>query len=78
MNGYTQHSDILMNVFSNCYFFLQMWTGVSGEAKDLVHQLLQRDPEARPSAQECLHHPWLSAPHKKQNGMHTLKPPSNK
>lgn len=29
-------------------------------AKDFVRQLLQADPEKRPSAEECLFHPWIT------------------
>ena len=35
------------------------WAGVSDEAKDFVKQLLQRDPEQRPTAKQALQHPWL-------------------
>ena len=35
------------------------WTGISDEAKDFVHQLLQREPGERPTAREALQHPWL-------------------
>ena len=28
-------------------------------AKDFVRRLLQTDPEKRPSAEECLRHPWI-------------------
>lgn len=29
-------------------------------AKDFVRWLLQTDPEKRPSAEECLRHPWIT------------------
>mmetsp|Transcript_18592 Transcript_18592/g.56153 ORF Transcript_18592/g.56153 Transcript_18592/m.56153 type:complete len:489 (-) Transcript_18592:1324-2790(-) len=35
------------------------WDRLSGDAKDLVHSLLQRDADMRPTALEALHHPWL-------------------
>lgn len=35
------------------------WEGLSDEAKDFVHTLLDRDPAKRPSAKEALKHPWL-------------------
>lgn len=38
------------------------WRGVSEAARDMVAQLLQRDPEKRPSPAAALQHPWLSGP----------------
>ncbi|XP_034234532.1 calcium/calmodulin-dependent protein kinase type IV-like isoform X2 [Thrips palmi] len=35
------------------------WDEVSDSAKDLVTQLLQVDPASRPTAEECLQHPWV-------------------
>ncbi|GAB4817118.1 hypothetical protein N2152v2_004164 [Parachlorella kessleri] len=35
------------------------WDTLSGDARDLVQSLLQRDPEKRPSALEALQHRWL-------------------
>jgi len=35
------------------------WDGISESAKDLVAQMLTVDPEARPSASQCLTHPWI-------------------
>lgn len=34
-------------------------TSIPEEAKDFVAKLLQADPEARPTAEEALRHPWL-------------------
>lgn len=36
------------------------WSQVSDEAKDFVRKLLDRDPEARPTARAALLHPWLT------------------
>lgn len=33
--------------------------GYSQEAKSFIRQLLQRDPKARPTARDALHHPWV-------------------
>jgi calcium-dependent protein kinase len=35
------------------------WKDISGEARDLVEALLQKDPAMRPSAKQALKHPWL-------------------
>lgn len=36
------------------------WPAVSEEAKDFVKKLLNKDPEARPTARAALLHPWLT------------------
>lgn len=46
-------------LYSDLDFTSPPWDRLSGEAKDLVQSLLQRDGEARPSAEEALRHPWL-------------------
>lgn len=38
-----------------------VWRQISPQAKDLIRQMLQPDPEHRPSASELLSHPWLAA-----------------
>ena len=35
------------------------WEDYSPDAKDFVLKCLVKDPEARPTAQEMLEHPWL-------------------
>jgi serine/threonine protein kinase len=35
------------------------WAGVGDEAKDVVRQLLCKDPDARPAANEMMEHPWF-------------------
>ncbi|KAE8386286.1 kinase-like domain-containing protein [Aspergillus alliaceus] len=35
--------------------------GVSEEGIDFVTRLLNRDPQARPTEQECFQHPWISS-----------------
>jgi len=36
------------------------WDKVSAEAKDLITQMLNPDPTARPSVDQCLQHAWFS------------------
>jgi len=36
------------------------WTNVSHEVKDLIKSMLNLNLEERPTAKECLKHPWLS------------------
>jgi len=42
------------------------WKGVSAEAQDFVRQMLEKDPDVRPTAAEALRHAWLR--------MNTLQP----
>ena len=36
-----------------------IWNSVSKEAKDLIKQMLQKDPKCRPTAAKVLSHPWF-------------------
>ena len=36
------------------------WGQVSGSAKDMIRQMLRKDPDQRPSAQQLLQHPWFT------------------
>jgi len=35
------------------------WENLSKSAREFVHFCLEKDPKNRPSALECLEHPWL-------------------
>jgi len=35
------------------------WNSLTTEIKDLIVKLLDRDPNKRPTAEECLSHPWF-------------------
>ena len=37
-----------------------LWSRISPEAKSLTMQLLERDPNFRPSAAQALEHKWFS------------------
>lgn len=41
-------------------FEAPVWRNISKPPKGLIHQLLTRDPEMRPSAEEALEGPWVS------------------
>uniref|UniRef100_A0A6B2L314 non-specific serine/threonine protein kinase n=1 Tax=Arcella intermedia TaxID=1963864 RepID=A0A6B2L314_9EUKA len=41
-------------------FPVEEWSDISGSVKDLITQLLDKDPEKRPSAEEVCRHPWVS------------------
>ena len=41
----------------------QEWHGISAEAKDFITQLLNLDPDLRPTASSAQNHPWFSASH---------------
>lgn len=59
-NGWDQ-DDLVRSVKTDpVKFFDQQWNGVSDMAKDLVSQLLNRDIDKRPSAEEALKHPWFN------------------
>ena len=39
----------------------EYWENVSQTAKDFVSECLTIDPQSRPTAEDCLNHPWLTA-----------------
>ncbi|KIZ00641.1 hypothetical protein MNEG_7321 [Monoraphidium neglectum] len=47
-------------LFAEFDFDWEPWPAISDEGKDFVQQMLQRDPEKRPTAVQLLHHPWLT------------------
>lgn len=53
------NEEILSRVKTG-YFSFKALRGVSETAKDLIAQLLRKDPALRLSAHEALSHPWLS------------------
>ncbi|CAD8068352.1 unnamed protein product [Paramecium sonneborni] len=40
-------------------FESKVWNTISQEAKDLLSQMLSKDPQQRLSAKQCLDHPWF-------------------
>ncbi|KAI5578121.1 hypothetical protein POPTR_008G011541v4 [Populus trichocarpa] len=51
-----QKQVILAGDFS---FYEKTWKNITSSAKQLITDLLQVDPERRPSAQDVLNHPWV-------------------
>lgn len=43
-------------------FHERYWKDISGEAKDLITQMLTMDPDARPAADQLLSHQWIGRP----------------
>ena len=43
-----------------------VWANVSDDAKDFITQLLTKDQEKRPSAEQALQHPWIKQAHEAQ------------
>ncbi|PHJ19363.1 calcium-dependent protein [Cystoisospora suis] len=54
--------DILIKI-RRCAYTMDgpRWRGISDQAKDFIRSVLMRNPEARPSAEDALKHPWLNA-----------------
>ncbi|XP_071680021.1 uncharacterized protein [Lolium perenne] len=57
-------------------FYTSPWPAISGSAKDLIRQMLNRDPKKRITAVQALEHPWLKeggASHGPMDGAAILK-----
>lgn len=46
---------------SHVTFPEEQWAGISGEAKDLIRKLLEKDSSLRLTAEEVLGHPWITS-----------------
>ena len=54
--------EILENVIDGkINFYGSEWNPVSDTAIDLITRMLVKNPSKRPSAEECLNHPWFRA-----------------
>jgi serine/threonine protein kinase len=47
--------------------FSNQFQGLSGDAKNVIIQLLQREPNNRIAAKHLLHHQWLVKPNDKSS-----------
>lgn len=57
--GETDEQLVEANRKSNVEFPEEEWRNVSGDGRDLVRMLMERDPTKRPSAREAILHPWF-------------------
>lgn len=58
-NGQTDQ-EIMKKVKLGKYSFSDpCWAGMSDSCKDFISKLLTYDPEKRPSAEDCIKHPWI-------------------
>ncbi|XP_069104967.1 peripheral plasma membrane protein CASK-like isoform X2 [Argopecten irradians] len=52
---------VFEKIAQGSYHMRKQWLQLSNYAKDLVHKLLETDPEKRISIEEALNHPWIRA-----------------
>ena len=59
-----ENKEIFKNVLkTDLTFDPADWDRVSKEAKDLITKMLDKKPDQRISAQDCLNHPWFAMNH---------------
>jgi len=58
--GETDEELVEANKLARVDFPAEDWGKVSEEAKDLVRQMLQSDPDKRIDARQALQHPWIA------------------
>jgi len=52
--------EVFLKILQADYkFFSPEWDSISQEAKEFIQVLLVLDPNCRPTAQQCLHAPWI-------------------
>lgn len=61
---YSEDENVICDNIRNCNWSFNepVWTKISENAKDLIKQLLCKNPQYRPSASEALKHPWFFNP----------------
>ncbi|XP_064647806.1 serine/threonine-protein kinase 17A-like [Lineus longissimus] len=57
--GETKQETFLNISQINYDFPDELFGNISEKSQDFIRRLLQKEPEDRPSARECLNHPWL-------------------
>jgi serine/threonine protein kinase len=58
--GYNINEILLKNKKCEVEYPQKYWDKISDKAKDLVSRMLEKDPNARISAEEALEHPWFT------------------
>ena len=61
-------NDLKDSILSGARFSRKRWSSINPLAKSLISAMLTKDPLGRPTAAECIAHPWLQE---------TLSPPPN-
>ena len=60
-NDQGTHKEIMDSVLNTeVKYPAEDWDKISGRGKDLVRNLLQKDPDDRISLADALHHPWIT------------------
>jgi len=73
--GETQE-ELFDKILTGSYSFSnKVWDDISPAAKDLITQMLTLNEEDRPTAQQCLEHPWFKAnnPRKQLRSVESLR-----
>jgi serine/threonine protein kinase len=58
-NGKTYQEVLSKNMACNLVFPDILWNNVSSLARSLVQSMLEKDPNKRYSALDCLNHEWI-------------------
>jgi calcium-dependent protein kinase len=65
VRGKDNEETVKQNILKNDVKFSEdLWSNLTGEAKSLVQQLLEKSPTKRIAAKDALRHPWFSDPEK--------------
>ena len=59
-SGNSLEEIVERNTEAELYYPKEIWKNVSSEALDLVMKMTDRDQYKRPSAKDCLNHPWFT------------------
>ena len=69
-NGSTDEKIMYWIKHNDFSFPPEEWDKVSNEAKELISQMLEKEPQYRPSAAELLDHPWFGMARKKNENIY--------
>ncbi|CAG0916174.1 unnamed protein product, partial [Notodromas monacha] len=77
--GETDQETLLNITQAQLDFPEELFAHISKDAQDFIKSLLKKSPSQRPTAKECLHHPWLTRrSYRRRKNLYKLaaKPPS--